>query len=120
MPVVKSYSVGNGDTFYIQHGSDNFTIIDCCLSDDNYQAIIEDLRSAGKKKISGGSSQRIPTMIISRGWTSSTTRFLSLTSTLLITRQRRITSLTLGIVIASCETMRRKFFTSTRAASGSG
>jgi hypothetical protein len=35
MSIVKSLSVGNGDMFYIQHGSDNFTIIDCCLSDDN-------------------------------------------------------------------------------------
>lgn len=50
MPVVKSYSVGNGDTFYIQHGSDNFTIVDCCLSDENHEAIIDDLRSAGKGK----------------------------------------------------------------------
>lgn len=50
MPVVKSYSVGNGDTYYIKHGSDNFTIIDCCLGDENGQAIIEDLRSAGKEK----------------------------------------------------------------------
>ena len=24
-----------GDMFYIKHGSDNFTVIDCCLSDDD-------------------------------------------------------------------------------------
>ena len=29
MSIVKSFSVGNGDMFYINHGSDNFTIIDC-------------------------------------------------------------------------------------------
>ena len=34
MTLVKSFAVGNGDMFYIQHGSDNFSIIDCSLSDD--------------------------------------------------------------------------------------
>lgn len=29
MAIVKSLAVGNGDMFYIQHGSDNFTTIDC-------------------------------------------------------------------------------------------
>lgn len=32
MSKVKSYSVGEGDMFYIDHNSDNFTIIDCCLN----------------------------------------------------------------------------------------
>ncbi len=35
MSIVKSFSVGNGDMFYICHNSDNFTIIDCCYEDDN-------------------------------------------------------------------------------------
>ena len=30
MGVVKSFSVGDGDMFYIRHGNDNFTVIDCC------------------------------------------------------------------------------------------
>jgi len=30
MAVVKSFSVGDGDMFYIRHGNDNFTVIDCC------------------------------------------------------------------------------------------
>lgn len=38
MSVIKSFSVGNGDLFYINHGSDNFTIIDCCYRDDNQWA----------------------------------------------------------------------------------
>ncbi len=46
MPTVKSYAVGNGDTFYIRHGSDNFTIIDCDLSDYNADEIIEDIKAA--------------------------------------------------------------------------
>ena len=31
MSTVKSISVGEGDMFYINHNSDNFTTIDCCL-----------------------------------------------------------------------------------------
>lgn len=31
MVKIKSFSVGNGDMFYIDHSSDNFTIIDCNL-----------------------------------------------------------------------------------------
>lgn len=27
MSIIKSFSVGNGDMFYIEHGSDNFTIM---------------------------------------------------------------------------------------------
>ena len=30
MSIVKSFSVGEGDMFYIKHDSDNFTVIDCC------------------------------------------------------------------------------------------
>ena len=35
MNIVHSYSVGNGDMFSIRHDSDNCTIIDCSISDDN-------------------------------------------------------------------------------------
>jgi len=35
MSIVKALSVGHGDMFYIVHNSDNFTIIDCCLSEYN-------------------------------------------------------------------------------------
>jgi glyoxylase-like metal-dependent hydrolase (beta-lactamase superfamily II) len=46
MSTVKSYSVGAGDMFYIRHNSDNFTIVDCDLSDENVDAIIEDIKAA--------------------------------------------------------------------------
>lgn len=46
MSVVKSYSVGNGDMFYIKHNSDNFTIIDCNVNSTNANKIIEDLKCA--------------------------------------------------------------------------
>lgn len=35
MSVVKSFSVGNGDMFYIDHNSDNFTTIDCCYENED-------------------------------------------------------------------------------------
>lgn len=50
MSIIKSYSVGSGDMFYIRHNSDNFTIIDCDLCNENADEIIKDLREAGKGK----------------------------------------------------------------------
>jgi len=50
MPNIKSYSVGAGDMFYIRHASDNFTIIDCDLSDENRDEIIQELKDEGKGK----------------------------------------------------------------------
>lgn len=43
MSTVKSFAVGNGDMFYIDHNSDNFTIIDCCLSEDNREHIVDQI-----------------------------------------------------------------------------
>ncbi len=43
MSIVKSFSVGVGDMFYIDHNSDNFTIIDCYLSDDNKETIVNEI-----------------------------------------------------------------------------
>jgi len=37
MSKIKSFSVGDGDMFYIDHGSDNFSIIDCSLPNDDYE-----------------------------------------------------------------------------------
>lgn len=50
MSKVKSFSVGEGDMFYVKHGSDNFSIIDCCLSDDNKIGIINELKAESKDK----------------------------------------------------------------------
>lgn len=50
MSIVKSFAVGAGDMFYIQHGSDNFTIIDCDLSWDNSDDIIAELKAAAAGK----------------------------------------------------------------------
>lgn len=44
MSVVKSLSVGDGDMFYIKHNSDNFSIIDCRLSDWNKEDIVKEIK----------------------------------------------------------------------------
>jgi beta-lactamase superfamily II metal-dependent hydrolase len=50
MSIVKSFSVGNGDMFCIYHDSDNFSIIDCCLNDDNRKRILEEISTLSNKK----------------------------------------------------------------------
>lgn len=50
MVLVKSLSVGEGDMFYILHVSDSFTIIDCCMSDEDRSRIVEELKSISKGK----------------------------------------------------------------------
>lgn len=50
MSIVKSFAVGAGDMFYIRHNSDNFTMIDCDLSDDNADRIIAELLAAAASK----------------------------------------------------------------------
>ncbi|MCY3665743.1 MAG: hypothetical protein OXH81_08795 [Gemmatimonadetes bacterium] len=50
MSRIKSYSVGDGDTFYIDHNSDNFTIIDCCLDDDTKHSILDEISDLSANK----------------------------------------------------------------------
>ena len=50
MSIIKSLSVGNGDMFYIKHGTDNFSIIDCCISENNKEEILEELKSQSQCK----------------------------------------------------------------------
>jgi len=47
---IKSFSTNNGDMFYIKHSSDNFTIIDCCIDDENKESIINELINESKYK----------------------------------------------------------------------
>lgn len=52
MSVIKSFSVGEGDMFTIDHNSDNYTIIDCCLSEENKIVIADELvNKSGEKGI---------------------------------------------------------------------
>lgn len=50
MSTVRSFTVGNGDMFYINHNSDNFTIIDCQLFGDHKIWLTKELKTiaAGK------------------------------------------------------------------------
>lgn len=50
MPDVKSYTVGNGDMFYIKHGTPNFTIIDCQLFGDHKNWLVDELKLESKGK----------------------------------------------------------------------
>lgn len=50
MSIVKSFAVGSGDMFYVRHNSDNFTIIDCDLSEENAPTIIGELKEQSKAK----------------------------------------------------------------------
>lgn len=60
MITVKSFSVGDGDMFYIDHGADCFTVIDCFVDgvkcevdDDRRKAIIREISTlSGRKSIS--------------------------------------------------------------------
>ena len=55
MSIIKSFSVTDtngepGDMFYIQHGTNNFTIIDCCLNYDTQDVIVDEIleKKSGK------------------------------------------------------------------------
>src|SRR5437868_5773239 len=50
MSIVKSHSVGDGDMYYIKHNSDNFTIIDCFLDDDNRIRIVNEIVKESSSK----------------------------------------------------------------------
>lgn len=50
MSIIKSFSVDNGDMFYIKHGSDNFTMIDCNLNDRNQVEILDELIKESSSK----------------------------------------------------------------------
>lgn len=43
MVKIKSFSVGNGDMFYVRHFSSNFTIIDCNLKVDRRKEIMDEI-----------------------------------------------------------------------------
>lgn len=50
MSIIKSFSVGDGDMFYIQHNSDNFTVIDCYMHEDNKDKIMKEIEEKSKDK----------------------------------------------------------------------
>ena len=50
MSIIKSISVGNGDMFYIKHGSSNFTIIDCNIDETNNERIVSEIKQEASGK----------------------------------------------------------------------
>ena len=48
MSIVHSYAVGNGDMFSIRHGTDNCTIIDCSISEDDKDWLLKEIDSQRK------------------------------------------------------------------------
>lgn len=50
MSVIKSFAVGFGDMFYIEHNSDNLTIIDCFLNAENADIVLDQLAPLVKAK----------------------------------------------------------------------
>lgn len=50
MAMVRSFTVGNGDMFYIKHNSDNFTIIDCQLFGDHKEWLVDELIKESRGK----------------------------------------------------------------------
>lgn len=52
MSEIKSLSVGNGDMFYINHNTDNFSMIDCNITDERKSEILDEIKNlAGNKGI---------------------------------------------------------------------
>ena len=50
MSIVHCYDVGNGDMFSIRHNSDNFTIIDCCISKEDINWLLREIDKQRKDK----------------------------------------------------------------------
>lgn len=50
MSVIKSFSSGSGDTFYIDHNSSNFTVIDCNLVEETKEKIMDEICEKSKDK----------------------------------------------------------------------
>lgn len=55
MSIIKSFAVCDdngeaGDMFYIKHNSSNFTIIDCCITEDRQKSIIDEILKERNEK----------------------------------------------------------------------
>ena len=50
MITIKSFSVGNGDMFYINHANKTLTIIDCNIIEESEEYIINEIKEIYKKK----------------------------------------------------------------------
>src|SRR6266550_2396941 len=50
MSEIKSFAVGEGDMFYVNHGNDSCTIIDCCLDGDTDERILNEVDALRRLK----------------------------------------------------------------------
>lgn len=50
MPIVKTFGIGHGDMYYIVHGSDNFTIVDCTIPDEREGEILDEVAALAAQK----------------------------------------------------------------------
>ena len=50
MSIIKSFSVGDGDMFFIKHNSSNFSIIDSCMDETNEENIIDEIETEQEGK----------------------------------------------------------------------
>ena len=66
MSEIKSLSVDNGDMFYINHNTDNFSMIDCNITDERKSEILDEVKNLQGKRASFVLSVRIRTKIIFR------------------------------------------------------
>ena len=65
MSTIKSLSVGNGDMFYIKHNSDNFTIIDWHICEEDQERIVKEIKDAAM--LNGDIGQRGKLLTIDNG-----------------------------------------------------
>lgn len=49
MSVIKAFSVNAGDMFYIDHNSDNFSMIDCNIEEDSKEEILKEIKKIRSK-----------------------------------------------------------------------
>jgi len=50
MAMIRSFTVGNGDMFYIKHNTDNLTTIDCQLFGDHKEWLVDEFIQESKNK----------------------------------------------------------------------
>ena len=50
MGIIKSFTVGKGDIFYIKHNRSNYTTIDCFLSNENIDGVMNEISNKARSQ----------------------------------------------------------------------
>ncbi len=119
MPTVKSYGIGNGDMYYIRHGSDNFTIIDCSIPEERLGSILAELTTESSDKVIKRFISTHPDQDHISGLVELDDHLAIATSIASRIRPRRRPRRLTSSATSSCVTARRRSI-STRVASGAG